>query len=139
MTKRIPGIAWVGLILCTVLIFSDIKGCSIGAAPPFKTDKLSVLVVEESAAHGTYTPDQLNVIQATDANSVKIKVESKGGRFHVIDKDVTPDKLTLAPPWVAPAFEAAKGKPPPWAVGATPSRGFSAPVTTESDLLSKVG
>lgn len=131
---------WIGLAFCLFLVFGDNKGCSIiGEKPPFKTDKLSVLIVEESAAHGTYTPDQLNIIQSTDPKSVKVAVESKGGRFHVIDKDIAPDKLLLAPPWVPSAFEAAKGKAHPWAVGATPTRGFSAPATTEADMLNRVG
>jgi len=109
-----------------------------GSPPPFKTDKLSVLVVEESADRVKYTSDQLNVIQSTDAKSVKSAVESKGGRFYVLDKD-DGSALEKADDWVKEAFPVAKDKPTPWAVGATPKKGFSAAVTAEDEVLKKVG
>lgn len=109
----------------------------IGNLPPFKTDKLAVLVVEESAAHREYTSDQLNVIAATDAKSVRETVRARGGEFQVIDLD-TQDNLQNAPAWVVAAM-AAKREKPPWVVAATPSSGFSIPLTTEADLLAKIG
>ena len=110
----------------------------IGSPPPFKTDKLSVLVIEESSAHGSYTPDQLNIIQSTDAKSLKAVIEGKGGRFAVLDKD-NANALTNAAPWVKEAFPVVSQKPPPWIAGATQRRGFSVPMTTEADAHSRVG
>jgi hypothetical protein len=108
----------------------------IGGVAPFKTDVPAVLIVEESSAHGTYTSDQLNVLQSTDATSVKAQLGP--GQFHVIDKDVPADKLTLAPVWVQEAFKV-KRDSVPWVVGANARTGFSVPLTTEADLLNRVG
>lgn len=113
-------------------------GAGGGGAAPFKTDVLSVFVFEESADHGKYTADQLNVIQATDAKSVKAVVEAKGGRFKVLDQHAAA-ALTNAEPWLKEAFAVAAKNPPPWVVGATKTRGFSTPLTTEADLHKQLG
>lgn len=112
-------------------------GSVIGSAPPFPTDKLSVLVIEETAERGSYTADQRNVITATGPNSIKGKVEAKGGRFHSIDESIPPDKLSLAPQWVQDAFKV-KRDGRPWIAGATPKRGFSMKLDSESDVAAKV-
>lgn len=109
----------------------------IGSPPPFKADKLSVLLVEESSHRGQYTATQLDALQSTDARSLKATVEARGGRFHVLDMD-SGSALVNAAPWVVEAF-AVPRHGTPWIVAATPSSGFSAPLTTEADALAKVG
>ncbi len=128
------GVTWPGWKLPGWVSFPS----WVTAKPPFITDKLSVLVVEESSARGTYNADQLNVIQSTDAKSVKVAVESKGGRFFVLDKDDA-NALTNAAAWVKAAFPAVSANPPPWIAGATPKTGFSTPLVTESDAQKRVG
>lgn len=126
---------WTVLILLALAMALG-GGGTIGASPPFKTDKLAVLVVEESAAHASYTSDQLNIIQSTDPTSVKVAVESRGGQFQVIDLD-TADNLQNAPKWVADAL-AVKRDSVPWIVGATPRSGFSVPLAAEADVKARV-
>jgi hypothetical protein len=123
------------LVFSAVLLVSRLSG-GVGAAPPFAADKLCVLVIEQSESHGSYTADQLNVIQSTDAKSVKAAVESRGGEFQVIDAD-TSDNLADAPPWV-PLAMAVKRDSLPWIVAAGPKSGFSAPLTTEADALERL-
>lgn len=109
----------------------------VGEPPPFKTDKLSVLLVEESSHRGQYTATQLDALQSTDARSLKATVEARGGAFKVLDMD-SGSALVNAAPWVVEAF-AVPRQSTPWIVAATPSSGFSAPLTTEADALSRVG
>lgn len=107
-----------------------------GGGAAFKVDFPAVLVVEESADRGKYTQDQLNVIQATDAGSVKANVEGKGGKFIVLDKDDA-NSLEKADAWVKEAFPVAAKNPLPWVVGANKSKGFSTALTTEAEILKK--
>lgn len=109
----------------------------IGEPPPFKTDKLSVLLVEESSHRGQYTASQLDALQSTDARSLKAAVEGQGGRFHVLDMD-SGSALVNAAPWVVDAF-AVPRQSTPWIAAATPTSGFSAPLTTEADALLRLG
>jgi hypothetical protein len=134
----VKGTGWLWLMFVGAGLLLLIGGGVIGSPPPFVTDKLAVLVIEESADRGNYTQDQRNVITATDPKSVRATVEAKGGEFQVIDDTIPADKLLLAPTWVQAAFKVQRASKP-WIVGATPSRGFSAPVTTEADALAKVG
>lgn len=113
-------------------------GSPLAPSAPFKTDKLSVLAVEESSERGKYTQDQLNILQATDAKSVKATVEGKGGRFFVLDKD-NAGALEKADDWVKAAFPKLKDNPPPWIAGANTKSGFSIPLATEAEVLKKVG
>jgi len=113
-------------------------GSPLSPSAPFKTDKLSVLVVEESSERGKYTSDQLNIIQSTDPKSVKVAVESKGGRFFVLDKD-NASALEKADDWVKEAFPKVSANPPPWIAGANTKSGFSIPMATEAEVLKKVG
>lgn len=123
------------VLLALALVLSGAG--SIASPPPFITDKLAVLVIEETTERGTYTVDQRHVITATDANSVRAKVEAKGGEFQSIDQSIPADKLALAPAWVQAAFKVQRtGRP--WIVGATPKRGFSMPLTTEAEVLARV-
>jgi hypothetical protein len=101
------------LAACLITSGVRIQGCSlpawtIGSPPPFATDKLSVLVIEESKDHGKYSADD------------------------------TADDLQNAHEWVKAAMQAKRGSELPWALGATPRRGFSIPLKTEAELLAKV-
>jgi hypothetical protein len=109
----------------------------VGEPPPFKVDQLSVLLVEQSSDRGRYTADQMNALQSTDARSIKATVEARGGAFHVLDMD-SGSALVNAAPWVVSAF-AVPRQGTPWIVAATPSSGFSAPLTTEADAMSRIG
>jgi len=124
------------LVFAVILLAMRIGGGTVGSPPPFTTDKLAVAVIEESSHRGQYTRDQLDVIQATDAKSVKVAVETRGGQFQVIDPD-TADNLAKSAPWITSAM-AAKRDSLPWLIGATPRSGFSVPLTTEADALKRV-
>jgi hypothetical protein len=134
-------IDFVGLLLIGAAVWVALSGGGltwpvIGGSPPFATTVPAVLIVEESSDHGKYTPDQLTVLQSTDAKSVKAQLGP--GQFHVIDDDVAADKLALAPAWVQEAFKV-KRDSVPWIVGANARTGFSVPLTTEADALTRVG
>lgn len=138
--KRFPIVGIICLLCVAVLLWGDRLGGfvpGIGSPPPFKTDRLAVLVMEESSHRGQYTATQLDALQSTDARSLKATVEARGGRFHVLDMD-SGSALVNAAPWVVEAF-AVPRQGTPWIVAATPSSGFSAPLTTEADALAKVG
>jgi hypothetical protein len=130
---------WMLAALVIVLLLQgsgSMQGCTT-SSPPFKTDKLSVLVVEESSQRGQYTSDQLNVMQATDAKAVATTVRAAGGDFQTIDID-TANALANAAPWVKEAMNV-KRESHPWIVAATPRSGFSVPLTTEADALTRIG
>lgn len=133
------GIIDFAVIGCLLLLaFGQVDGCtSIGSPPPFKADKPSVLIIEETLERGKYTADQLNAIDATDAKSIKAKLEARGGRFFHLDKDVDAGRMALAPAWAQEAFKADPKTSYPWALGAGPSNGFSVPLTTEADLATR--
>ena len=134
--------SWL-LVAAGLILFADLSVLPdwipvVVADAPFKTDKPSVLVVEESADHGKLTLDQRAVMDSTHPESVKATVEGKGGHFQVIDKDMPADKLAIAPAWVQEAFKVPR-QSLPWIVGADARSGFSAPLTTEADAMAKAG
>jgi hypothetical protein len=140
-TKINWGFGWL-LLAAVLVLFVDLSALRLPGIPiigtaPFKTDKPSVLVIEESSDHVNYTAEQRAVVLSTRPESVKATIEAKGGRFHVIDDDMPADKLALAPPWVQEAFKVPHASIP-WIVGADSRTGFSAPLTTEGDVLAKV-
>lgn len=106
-------------------------------AAPFVTDKPRVLLVEESLDRRNYTSEQLAVVDATAAGSVRAVLLAKGGELHVIDEDTPADKLQLAPAWVQAAFKVPR-QSVPWVVGADSRTGFSMPLTGQADVLAKV-
>jgi hypothetical protein len=112
-------------------------GGSIGAsAPPFKADKLCVLVIEESANRDKLSSGQLDAIAAVGPGSVRGFIETNGGEYQVLDKD-DGDKLTYSPQWVKEAF-ALERRGEPWIHAANPRTGFSVPLLSAGDALSKL-
>jgi hypothetical protein len=112
-------------------------GGSIGeSAPPFKADRLCVLVVEESENRGKLSSGQLDAIAAIGPGSVRGFIEGQGGEYQVLDKD-DGDKLTYSPQWVKEAF-ALERRGEPWIHAANPRTGFSVPLTNADEVLSEL-
>jgi hypothetical protein len=96
------------------LLFLSGGGSPFAPSAPFKADKLSVLIVEETAQR---TP----AIDAA-ANAVKQAVDSAKGNFRRFDKDQT--DFANDEPWVAEAWKA-KGSSVPWIVGSNGHTGVN--------------
>jgi hypothetical protein len=112
----IIGIAWF-------LLNGGIGG---GSAPPFKTDKLAVVVFEETADRTTQ--------EDAAVGAVSQAVNALGGRFRRLDKDQV--DLSLDEPWVRDAAKV-KGTVYPWVVGATPRAGVNKtlPITSPAEAV----
>ena len=95
--------------------------------PPFKTDRLRVLVVEETKERGNYTAGQREIIGSVA--SLRELVKGKGGEYFTLDKDA---KLEHVAPWVQEAMKAAQPNLLPWIVAATPRAGFSKQLPKEA-------
>jgi len=141
--KKNDPITILGILLAGWLFFGAPIGIPaiVSEPPPFKADKLCVLVVEESVERNSYTPGQREAMLAVDgAGSIRGYVNGKGGEYLLWDKDQQPTKDTQ--PWVAEALKV-RGDKLPWIVAATPSAGFTKqlPATAEETItaLRKVG
>lgn len=108
----------------------------VGSPPPFKADRLCVLIVEDSSARDGLTRDQLAAITATDDASPRAVVLAKGGEFKLLDDEDGPH-LGDAAQWIRDAY-AVKRDSLPWVVAADADSGFSVPLTTEADLLERL-
>jgi len=94
----------------------------IGGDPaPFKTDVLSVLVVEET--------DNATTQAESAIDAVKDAVEASKGRFRRLDKDQK--DLSKDDQWVQDAWKV-KGDSVPWVVGATARKGVNKALPTTS-------
>jgi hypothetical protein len=114
------------LLLAGWLMLGDQGGgCTlpiISEPPPFKADKLCVLVVEETDDRGTYTAGQREAIISLDGpGSIRGYVKAKGGEYLLWDKDQQP--TANSPKWVADALKV-RGDKLPSIVAATPKTGF---------------
>lgn len=125
--RKLLFFAIVGLVVWQVLLGGKLPIGPVTPAAPFKTDKLAVLVVEESSDGDTPV-----WVRGTSATSVKAAVEKAGGEYRVLDHHDAVDKL--APHWQE-AMAAAKGKTLPWMVAADKAAGFSQPVTTQAAAM----
>ena len=107
-------------------VFGGIAWPVIGGNAPFKTYKLSVLIVEETSQRTT----QLDAI----FNAIQTATVAAGGRFQKLDKDQT--DLSQDDQWVQDAWKA-KGASVPWLVAADSRRGVSQalPTTSAADAL----
>ena len=109
-------------LLILALAWFVLSGGSIGGvAPPFKTDTLSVLVVEET--------DEATLKSEAAIDAVKDAVTQAKGRYRRLDKDQT--DLSKDDLWVQDAWKA-KGETVPWVVGATPRSGVSKALPVDS-------
>ncbi len=126
MKKPNPLLDFTLLLLSGWLMFGgNVGGCNfpiVNDPPPFKADKLCVLVVEETVDRNTYSPGQREAMLAPDgAGSIRAYVNSKNGEYMLWDKDQQPTQHTL--PWVAEALKV-RGDKLPSIVAATPSSGL---------------
>lgn len=142
--KKNDPITIIGILLASWLFFGAPIGIPaiVSEPPPFKADKLCVLVVHESDDANSYTPGQREaMIAQSGSGSIRGYVDGKGGEFFLWDKDQQPTKDS--PSWVVEALKAAQPNMLPWIVAATPSSGFTKqlPATAEETItaLRKVG
>ena len=112
------------ILLAAWLLLSGGVG---GSPAPFKADKLSVLMIEDSSAAGRakLTSNQENILRGQEDGSVRKFVADHGGELQVLDPA---NKVDADSPWVALAMAAVNGKQPPWIVAASPRGGFSLPI-----------
>ena len=101
-------------------------GGVVGAPPPFKTDKLSVLVIEETDQR---TPQLENIYSA-----IEKATKAAGGNWQKLDQNNTDQSMNYE--WVQAAWKV-KGESVPWVVAATPRTGINQalPVTSEAEAL----
>lgn len=116
------------VLAAVVLLFGDQLGITNTPTAPFKTDKFSVVIVEETEQRG-----QLPRAQLTAMQSIKwLKyVKEKDGQWRRIDKDadVTGDEQ-----WVQDALKVER-ESLPWLLIATPDGGTSQPMPADLDAL----
>lgn len=145
MAKKNDPINIIGILVSLWLISGgNVGGCNlpiISEPPPFKADKLCVLVVHETLDSNSYTPGQREAMQAVDGpGSIRGYVSGKGGEYFLLDKDQQP--TAAMQPWVAEALKV-RGDKLPWIVAASPSTGFTKqlPATAEETIaaLKKIG
>lgn len=90
--------------------------------PPFKADKLSVLIVQQTEDIGKLSKEQREILQ----NSTELRrwIKSNGADFHQFDADE--DGQFLDQKWKAAM--AVPRQSLPWLVVANPKSGFSGPL-----------
>ena len=121
--KPNPIIDLIGIAIAAWLMFSGGIALPFVDPPPFKADKLCVLVVEETGDREAYTAGQREAMTAVDGpSSIRGYVAGKKGEFLLWDKDQPPTEHS--PKWVAEALKV-RGEKLPWILAATPSAGFS--------------
>lgn len=100
-------------------------------AAPFKTDKLAVLIVEETKNRAA-----LPVwVDSTLPESLRGVVKTRGGDFKLLDADQK--DFANQPPWVAEAFKVPHPELP-WIVAAGPQTGFSRKLPATADETLKL-
>lgn len=110
------------LVIVVLLLFS---GGSIALPfvdpPPFKADKLCVLVVEKTADRESLPKSQVGAM--VNLTGIRGYVSAKKGEYILWDKDQQWTKESV--PWVEGALAARKEQRTPWIVAADPQTGFS--------------
>lgn len=118
--------------LLILLVAVSGGGGIVGAAPPFKTDVLAVLVVEESTPGDGNAPVWVN---STKAGGVRDYVEAtRKGKFRLLDQH-NPTGLVNQEWKDALAVER---KSVPWIVAAGPRSGFSRALPVSADETLKL-
>ena len=124
--------SWLLVIVLLVLAFGTNVNQPVTNAP-FKAESLCALVL--TGERGSYTSDQLNVIDSSDANSVRYFVETiSKGDWENLDDSQEP---TRDLPWVQEAYKVAKANKDfklPWIIAANKSKGFSTYIDTEAHI-----
>lgn len=110
-----------GLLICLLGLAMLTRGGGIGVSAPFATDKLSVLIVEQTEDRDDLPPSQVSAIESTIWREYVI---SKGGEARVLEPEA---KLSNEKPWV-PLALAVKREKLPWLVISDGKRGFSGPL-----------
>lgn len=101
----------------------------IGSPPPFKTDKLAVLVLHD-ATDQTNLPQWVN---ATAPGSLQSWTAANGGEFWIADK--TSDGKFRDQKW-QDALKCHKPTDPvPWIVAANPKTGINQAITSQAETL----
>lgn len=140
MSSKDNPVLAVCCMLLGLLLLASGKGCDFvgGGKAPFATDKLSVLIVEETGQRGQLTSTQLDALLSTAPGSVRDIVDKAGGSIRLLDKDQ--EDFSDEEPWVKAAWEAwkASGGQPPWIEAADARTGFAGPVTTEGDVIKQL-
>jgi hypothetical protein len=132
MKLKLSDLIPLALVLAALwLAFGGQLPWPVTNPPPFKTDKLAVLVIEETEERGKLTSGQLDVLMGTADGTVRNWVTKNGGDFRLVDVSTPP---TLDSQWVQDAFKV-EHKSLPWMVAANLSTGASEAVTTTADAL----
>lgn len=109
----------VALWLLTFFCFFPSGPIAIFDPPPFVTDKLRVIVIEEPDDRDTYTLGQQDAMLGVDG---PLAIRTVVPDFVLWDKDQVPTENHE--PWIAEALKK-KGDKLPWIIAASPSSGFS--------------
>lgn len=137
-------IAWVWLtcVIGCCLQLAMRGGVILGPPPPFGTDGLSVLIVEESQERTELPYEQQMIITGTSEDSVsswmnKNCAKSQKGLPHwrILDKDQSVD---MDEPWVKEAMSV-KREGVPWMIVANKRTGFSSPLAKDTkEMLARL-
>lgn len=125
------------LIVAAILVFvawrAGLLGDVVpGGSAPFATDKLSVLIVEETSDRDDLPSAQVSAIESTVWREY---VAGKGGEVRVLEPEA---KLSNEEDWVSAAL-AVKRDSIPWLVVSNGKRGSSGPLPENLDgLLAKI-
>lgn len=134
---------WLLILIAFVLLFGGNVSGPITSKAPFKTDKLSVLILEETENRSSLSIGQLAVLDASDESSVRAWVVNNSGEFRLLDTSDTP---TRDAQWVQEAFKVAKETKEfktPWIIAANATRGVNQTLPVDTDatksLLNPLG
>lgn len=134
---------WLLIIVAFVLLFGSKVDGPVDSNAPFKTDKLSVLILEETEVRVSLPLSQLAVLDASDDSSVRAWVANHQGEFRLLDVSQDPTRDSQ---WVQDAYKAAKEAKEfktPWVVAANERSGVNQalPLDTEATktLLKPLG
>lgn len=121
------------VLLVIILLVFTFGGGRVTVGPttkaPFKTNGLSVLIIEEVDDRIKLSPKQLTAITSTDDKSVRYWVEQvQKGDFELLDVTDVPSRNTQ---WVQDAYKAAKEAKDfktPWVIAANSTKGVNQPL-----------
>jgi len=116
-------------ILAVWLIIGDGVQMPFADPPPFKSEKLCVVVVEETTARNSLTPGQREAMFAAGgAGSLREYVAKKNGELRILSQAADVSK---SEPWVIEAMKVPRPSMP-WLLAATPSAGVSKPLPADA-------